>query len=318
MCYTNFSMDNENATPNQPETPSDSNPNIQSAEPNTPPEAAQPQPANELQDVKKELGSYERATLKWTSIIVGINLLTCLFVYLQWREMKSGSADTHDLAIAAETQAGRMKNMSDAAEKIQRAAENMVVQEQRIADNAKASLDASSRQSRAALDATIGNSRREQRAWINITFGEVTWNEGDPIYVPITTTNVGKTPAKNYFLHAVVRLVPNNLEAEEVLSSFPYQGIPHFQSFVGMMPPGGTHTGTATSYDQNSNARILSKEELSEMDTGRAFIVVYAEVRYTDIFGVDHWTRSCVYTKDPSVHAVYASKCPLYDDIDNN
>jgi hypothetical protein len=168
------------------------------------------------------------------------------------------------------------------------------------------------------LDATISNSRREQRAWINISLGQITWNEGEPIYAAITVANVGKTPAKNYFLHAVIRLVPNNLEAEEVLSSFPYQGIPHFQSFAGIMTSGATHTGTATSLDQNSNPRILSKEELSEMDTGKAFIVVYAEVKYQDIFGVDHWTRSCVYTKDPNVHAVYASKCAPYDDIDNN
>jgi hypothetical protein len=85
-----------------------------------------------------------------------------------------------------------------------------------------------------------------------------------------------------------------------------------------MMLPGATHTGTATSLDQNSNTRILSKEELSEMGTGQAFIVVYAEVGYKDIFGVDHWTRGCVYTKDQSVHAVYASKCARYDDVDNN
>lgn len=68
--------------------------------------------------------------------------------YFQWREIHSGSSDTHTLAVAADTQAKKMADMSTAADKIRQAAENMVAQEQRIADNSKAANDASNAQSR--------------------------------------------------------------------------------------------------------------------------------------------------------------------------
>jgi hypothetical protein len=214
-----------------------------------------------------------------TVVIAAATAVNLLVACAMWNEMHKGGVDTHSLAVAAATQA---TNTHDLA-----------VQAQRQADKMKDVSDAAEKIRKAAENMAVQEQRIADNAKTSLD-------------------------AMNYFLHAVVRLVPNNPAADKVLSSFPYQGIPHFQSFVGMMPPGETHTGTATSYDQNSNARSLSKEELSEMDTGQAFIIVYAEVKYKDIFGVDHWTRSCVYTKGPSVHAVYASKCPLYDDVDNN
>ena len=63
-------MSDENTAPNQTGDSLDGSPKVQAAEPVKSPETAQPQPANELQDVKKELGAYERSTLRWTRIIV--------------------------------------------------------------------------------------------------------------------------------------------------------------------------------------------------------------------------------------------------------
>jgi hypothetical protein len=80
-------------------------------------------------------------------------------------EIIEGGSDTHDLAVAAKTQAEKMKDMSDAAEKIRQAAEGMVTQEQRIADNAKNALGVSNKRSKEALDAAIRQFREEQRAW---------------------------------------------------------------------------------------------------------------------------------------------------------
>jgi isopentenyl phosphate kinase len=52
-------------------------------------------------------------------------------------EIHTGGSDTHTLAQAADTQAKKMIDMSNAADKIRQAAENMVTQDQRIADNAQ-------------------------------------------------------------------------------------------------------------------------------------------------------------------------------------
>jgi hypothetical protein len=88
-----------------------------------------------------------------TTVIAGTS-------YLQWHEINAGGKDTHDLAVAAKTQAEKMKSMSDAADKIRQAAQDMVAQDQRIADNAEKSLAASNKQSKAALDATIAASQQ--------------------------------------------------------------------------------------------------------------------------------------------------------------
>ncbi len=79
--------------------------------------------------------------------------------------MKSGSADTHDLAVAAKAQADKMKSMSDAADKIRQAAQDMVTQDQRIADNSQKAIEASNKRSAEVLKATIDASNQDQRAW---------------------------------------------------------------------------------------------------------------------------------------------------------
>jgi hypothetical protein len=95
-------------------------------------------------------------------------LLYSVFAGWQLYEIHSGAKDTHDLAIHAKEQANKMKDMSDAADKIRQASEGMVKQEQRIADNAKSALDASNRQAKTALDASIAASHSDQRAYVTL------------------------------------------------------------------------------------------------------------------------------------------------------
>jgi hypothetical protein len=114
--------------------------------------------------IRQDTTSTDWLIVLLTAVIAGTS-------YLQWHEIHAGGQDTHDLAVAAKDQAGKMKNMSDAADKIRQAAEGMVTQDQRIADNAQKSLDASNRHSKAALDATINQFRDEQRPWLGLEDG---------------------------------------------------------------------------------------------------------------------------------------------------
>jgi len=98
-------MSSENPAHEQPKVPPNSHPEIQTPKPVQPPITTQPQPDSELQEVKKELTGYEKSTLKWTRVIVGVNVLTLFFIGLQWYEMNSGSKDTHTLAEAAKESA---------------------------------------------------------------------------------------------------------------------------------------------------------------------------------------------------------------------
>jgi hypothetical protein len=87
----------------------------------SPPQEAKPvdaipnQPATEreLAEVKNDLSGFERSTLLWTRATFGILAVTCAFICLQWCEMRSGSQDTHDLAVAAKAQADRAKDLVD-------------------------------------------------------------------------------------------------------------------------------------------------------------------------------------------------------------
>jgi cell division protein FtsL len=68
-------------------------------------EKTQQDASAQLQQVEKELSKYERSSLKWMKLTIVVYALTCAFIALQWYEMKMGSSDTHDLAVAAKNQA---------------------------------------------------------------------------------------------------------------------------------------------------------------------------------------------------------------------
>jgi len=86
------------------------------AQPVTEPTSALPtQQATEKPFAKDqgEMNAFERSTLLWDKATFGILLVTCFFISLQWCEMRSGSQDTHDLAVAAGKEADRTKDVVD-------------------------------------------------------------------------------------------------------------------------------------------------------------------------------------------------------------
>lgn len=95
-------MDNENTAANQPSKSLNSSPAIQGSEPIKPPETGKPETDSELQEVKKELTGFEKSTLLWTRVVVGINLITCLFIGLQWLELSRQLKDSQHSLEATE------------------------------------------------------------------------------------------------------------------------------------------------------------------------------------------------------------------------
>lgn len=62
-----------------------------------------------------ETSGLEKAK-RWVDLIAGISvILTMGFIALQWNEMRSGSVDTHDLAVASKAQADAAKVQSEQA-----------------------------------------------------------------------------------------------------------------------------------------------------------------------------------------------------------
>jgi hypothetical protein len=292
-------MSDENPATDQPDKLLDGRPETQTYEPGGSP-TAQPNSADEFQNVKKELSGYERSTV-WLTIVIGaVNAFTCLFIGLQWHEMKSGSADTHTLAQAANIEAGKMSDVSTAADKIRQAAQDMVTQDQRIADNAQR-----------ALDASIALAHNEQRAWIIVPhkYGLVDFAANGPITYSVGFLNTGKTPAQA--VQAIVRAEIVGSRNEPSLS---------YESGTSSIFRSGELVPNDDEPPQRLQARaehmpiIVSAERLRRIQSGGEYVAIYEQVIYKDIAG-DHWMRFCteVNTAEPLEEQQAPQKCEQYN-----
>lgn len=178
---------------------------------------------NERAAKKEQETTQDRLARRTASATVWIAMFTVVLAgaaILTLRQVIAGGSDTHDLAVAAKSQAEKMKDMSEAAEKIRQAADGMVTQEERIANNAKTALEASSKQSKVALDATIESARQDRRPWVGLRdfrcddcTSKFNGPKPDQSFNRIETLkignmfgvmeNTGKTPAVQMVVHAV-------------------------------------------------------------------------------------------------------------------
>jgi|HubBroStandDraft_4_1064222.scaffolds.fasta_scaffold191614_1 hypothetical protein len=245
--------------------------------------APQSKPATEadLQEVEKQMNGFERSTLRWTRASFFIVLATAFFIGLQWLEMHSGGQDTHDLAVAAGKQAEKMKDMSDAADKIRLAAEGMAAQEQRIADNAEKALNASSKQSGTALAATIRQFRDDQRAWVGLgVFTIEHFDNKEAFRLQLPWANSGKTPA-----------IDTQVAISYAITDTYMKGPPEDYRFVftaaSAIPPQGTYATTMTN--------LAAPLEYDAIVNGTKRFYVMGRFQYHDIYSRPaHTTSFCL------------------------
>jgi hypothetical protein len=242
--------------------------------------------STDIQDIEVRVKRAEWWMIWLTFAIAFFGLCSVIVAYMQWQEIHSGSTDTHDLAVAAKTQADKMKNMSEAAEKIRKAAEDMVIQDQKIADISKLALEASNRQSRAALDFSIKSSRNDQRAWVGTGSNTISIAGDGQGKLELLLINTGRTPA---------------LETEAAMGWVvgPVSGV--VPAPTG--PPGNpTYTffpqGTFAPQSQHPVSVTVSfpPQIISEVNAGIRPLIYYGVIRYRDIYGIKaiHETHWCL------------------------
>jgi len=253
--------------------------------------------------VKRDTRSTDWLIVLLTAGIV----LTSVF---QWHEIRTGSKDTHALAEAAKKQADNMSNVSDAADKIRQAAADMVVQDQRIADNAQKALEASSTQSKAALDASIASFRRDQRPYL---IADVPAFVSPPaanqnIQVNLNLRNIGKTPATKVWWN--LHLTPYRpTNREEFLKFLPpiFTDLEHkseqgrkeikdfpFEQDVAPNQPIFTTTQETV---------VIDDKNFPDLQAGKLALFLNGVVSYTDSFKGSYQTDFCYYFvgSDPKV-----------------
>jgi hypothetical protein len=250
--------------------------------------------SDELKTAEKEMSGFEKATLKWAKIAAGMSFAAALFICAQWWEMRRSAKDTHTLAQAAKTQAEKMGNMADAASKIQQAANNMVTQEQRIADISHRAIGESIKQNRVTLDSTISEFRSEHRAWVSLNEIDLFRSEpfqsepkstqpvepnqihiGDWILIDVRYKNTGSTPAFNIRAAALCDFSP----------SLPLPPVAARQSTgYGILQPG-------QEMFQSIQWHPVTAAQLSAVSASAVY--VHGRIDYVDAFGVAHWATFC-------------------------
>jgi len=207
--------------------------------------------------------------------------------------------------------------MSTAADKIRQAADGMVTQEQRIAENSQKAMDASNKQSRVALDATIAASRLDQRAWVGFldaTPGEFSETAGVPINV--TFVNSGRTPARNvqfssgYIVSDIAISEPSpqsiNLLVFRPTQSIPPQG--KYSDWLGLMIPAGS---TSLPTQLKGFRDVLARFQFIKAKTH--VLYYYGILKYDDVFRNHRTTEYCIFLADPDAKRI--GICDSFNDL---
>ena len=109
---------------------------------------------------------------KWVDLIAGLSVIATMgFIALQWLEMRRGSVDTHDLAVAAKSQADAAKTQADNTRLIAESAKSQAANTEKLAlaaaDQANAAINAASTAKR-ELDISVQSFHVHTSHWIGL------------------------------------------------------------------------------------------------------------------------------------------------------
>ncbi len=213
----------------------------------------------------------------FTFVLAATTIVFTVYAKRQWQEMKSGGDDTKKLAENAGKQVDQLKGLT------------------------KATQD--------SVSAIERQMRQDQRPWIRFDIADpkttpaVSWDikVGGPLTAPSRFTNVGKTPAINVEIVALVDIIAKG--ADPPLPPHGWRNPQKRDNLVGaaiihsgtIFPASGVGQ-TITRFEIRNGAivkKVLSVPEANEIAQGRAYLAIFGIARYSDVFGYPHWTRFC-------------------------
>jgi hypothetical protein len=258
------------------------------AEPADSPPAA-PATAKQFQDVEERMTAFERSTVRWTRVAVGVSILAAIFICLQWKVMsdtlgemkRSGEASTNQLWQAI----GNMNWMARTA-------------------------DGSLHQAQQSFGAAVDQSRLDQRAWLGIgtiDIGEM--HAPDPIAINIQVVNSGKTIAKEAVFPVGVVATDIPIDIARFVKTHPYKRAPDERGFL----PGGQIVFPNLPITITAKSGSTDALGITSVQTGAKNLYVYGDIQYKDVFEKRHTTRFCgVY--DPKRKKFFGCDSYIYAD----
>jgi len=243
------------------------------------------------------MSGFERSTLRLSVIGLAVTILTGIFIALQWREMHSGSVDTHTLAEAAKATAESAKRQAD------NTASQLLVAE----SQAKATQDQVD-----AIKRQMGVSERAQVKIIPDLDANIAFGANKELRIPIKLSNIGKTAATKIHIKSVVSIL---FVGEEPDFSYPSERTVH--TITGNLYPGEPpYLLPIVMLEGKNKPHMVTQSEYESFIHGVKYEVTYGQVTYRDIFGVNHWSKFCGY--GPGSFASLHGKCAEYNNTDNH
>lgn len=259
------------------------------------------------------MNEFERSTVRWAKLAVAMSGLAAVFVCLQWYEMHTGSADTHELAVSAGKQADRTKELADRMK-------DQADQTKIVADQAKVQAGASKLLAQNSVD-TLHNTQKtfrdEQRAWVGVqgTTDSRGFTEAEPWIVTVIFFNSGKTPASDVqssgmFLTSPFPLSEPTKDQVKQLAFRPAESIAPqgvYRQIIGVDYAGGTISDSQRAGEQT----LLSQYNF--IKTKHLYLYYFGLLKYNDTFGKSHETQYCIFLANPDTKEV--GMCNAFNDL---
>jgi hypothetical protein len=264
--------------------------------------------------------------LRWTKIIAISGCVAAVIFFLQLTEMRSGSKDTHDLAVQAKATSDSSRVIAekgviqaDATSALARESAKQAEFTKQLATAALEQLRVSHELAKTAArqadlsmqanQAALGIMRIDQRPWLTVDRIALSAEpeSGKEFYVTYFLKNTGKTPALNEKARHNVLL----WNEEPPMTRFDE-------------PPTETRSGSLMNISPGSTSRWHRTEPWAPPEASvdayrdkKTVVYVHATIWYQDTFGVRYWTKLCAYHAygTPLDEVVF---CRNGNDVDHN
>jgi len=165
------------------------------------------------------------------------------------------------------------------------------------------------------------NMQIDQRAWLYPNMPNVFPLNGQTIPATIHLSNVGKTVATNIIGHAVGTIFK---KGDTPALDLYGPGHAHTNIYMGAIYPGQTPLDVPLVIVRYSDKAgegpepVVPTPELArQLRENQAFIILFGEIRYCDVFGVGHWVKFCNGSGD-ALSSDGIKECIYYNRADNN
>jgi uncharacterized repeat protein (TIGR01451 family) len=219
----------------------------------------------------------------------------------QVAEMKSGSTDTHALAVAADTQSKQAIEQTDKMGKSLKKTDDLIRATSDLARESKRSADDADK----SLSLARGAMQLEERPWVGaIDLKNLKIKVGEQVTYSLVFSNSGKTPALHLRAKVRASIYPKGIDFVPT-----YNPIPETTVSDTQLQPGGQFVSISS---LNNPAFALTQAQYDGLTSGAATLYIYEKVTYKDVFGKSHETNVCFFVlRDLSD----AHSCNKFNDV---